>query len=371
MNYEIEFMPVGAATKAGDAIVVRYETKPGYFSLIVIDGGNADSGDAVVKHIHRYYGNDAVIAHAVLTHSDIDHACGFQKIVEQLDVRNVWMHLPWEAAQGSLRFFVNKNFTVQSLERRLWSDFDLISDIYETAISRGMTVQQPFAGAKIGPFAVLSPSKDFYEMLVPQIDRAPEADQSLLEAEGIWIGKSPRVNKAMDSRSPKGDKWVSESWESERLKEGGVTSAPNESSVVLYGDFGDGQKVLLTGDAGHWSLLLSSIFAEESGLPMQQFRFVQVPHHGSRSNVGPAILNRILGPVLPRGSAPKFAAYVSAPVDDEHHPRRMVLNAFTRRGGTVHATQGVAKCHTVGYDFKEGYSRAEPMPFANQVEDYD
>ena len=31
----------------------------------------------------------------------------------------------------------------------------------------------------------------------------------------------------------------------------------------------------------------------------------------------------------------RFSAFVSAPAEDDTHPRKMVLNAFTRRGGRV------------------------------------
>lgn len=43
MNCEIEFLPVGDASKAGDAIVVRYGDASAY-ELMVVDGGSLDSG---------------------------------------------------------------------------------------------------------------------------------------------------------------------------------------------------------------------------------------------------------------------------------------------------------------------------------------
>ena len=45
MNCEIEFLPVGDGCKAGDAIVVRYGEANSY-EIMVIDGGNLDSGKA-------------------------------------------------------------------------------------------------------------------------------------------------------------------------------------------------------------------------------------------------------------------------------------------------------------------------------------
>ena len=207
---------------------------------------------------------------------------------------------------------------------------------------------------------------------MPQFDRTPEADQAALEALGLWIGKPPGLFAKLASMAvAKVEQWVKETWESERLKDGGKTSATNESSVVLYGDFGPSKRVLLTADAGNWALHFSAHQAEKSGLPLQQFSFVQIPHHGSRSNVGPTILNRIVGPILPTSGEKKFLAYVSAPKDDECHPRKMVLNAFMRRGGVVAATQGQPKCYTVGYPFKAGYEPLIPVRFSDQVEDYD
>jgi beta-lactamase superfamily II metal-dependent hydrolase len=349
VNFEIEFLPVGEASKPGDAIVVRYEGNEGYFYLMVIDGGNVDSGKNVVSHIHKYYGAKAIVANAILTHCDADHASGFREVLQGLDVRNVWMHLPWLAAQGSLPYFADKKLTAEILAKKLRAEYNLIDEIYGIAVKRGMKVIQPFAGQKIGPFTVLSPDKSIYEILLPQFDRTPDADQAALEAVGLWIGKPPGLLAKMADRAIlKAEKWVKETLQNERLKDGGKTSATNESSVVLYGDFGPLHRVLLTGDAGHWALALSAYQAAQYGFPMQQFSFVQIPHHGSRSNVGPTILNQIVGLILPENSGRKFSAYVSAPADDESHPRRMVLNAFIRRGGSVVATQGVAKCFTIG-----------------------
>jgi hypothetical protein len=50
MNCEIEFLPVGDGCKPGDAIVVRYGDAQNY-ELMVIDGGNLDTGKEVVSHV--------------------------------------------------------------------------------------------------------------------------------------------------------------------------------------------------------------------------------------------------------------------------------------------------------------------------------
>ena len=148
------------------------------------------------------------------------------------------------------------------------------------------------------------------------------------------------------------------------------TSASNESSVVLYGAFDGGRRVLLTGDAGVNGLTWAANHAVEMGLALQNFAFVQIPHHGSRRNVGPSILNRLVGAPVAQGTPPTFVAYVSAPADDAEHPRRVVINAFTRRGATPMATQGQGKCWAGGFSTKPDYVSVPGLPFYPQVEEY-
>jgi beta-lactamase superfamily II metal-dependent hydrolase len=373
MDCEIEFLPVGDASKAGDAIVVRYGDVNAY-ELMVVDGGNLDSGKLLVEHVREQFGNHAVISHVVLTNADADHASGLREVLSELRVCNLWLHIPWMFSAVARPYFANKNWTDDSLTSAIFKEYDLVGGIVKLALEKKITIQQPFAGMIIGPFRVLSPMKEVYELFLPQFDRTPAPDQAAIEATGFWIGKSMATNpfaQLFEKAVAKIQKWVPETSENERLKDGGVTSASNESSVVLYGDFGAGRRVLLTGDAGVWALTLAAYYAEQAGLPLQDFMFVQIPHHGSRRNVGPTILNRLLGPIQAKGSVTRFSAFVSAPKDDDTHPRKMVLNAFMRRGATVVATKGIKKVYWGGFPSRAGYTPAEAMPFALEVEEYD
>jgi beta-lactamase superfamily II metal-dependent hydrolase len=143
-----------------------------------------------------------------------------------------------------------------------------------------------------------------------------------------------------------------------------ATSASNETSVVQMATFGD-KKILLTGDAGPEGLDEAAAFAEGMSISIQP-SLVQIPHHGSRRNVTPAVLNRWLGsyPSNRRGDA-----IASVGKDEELYPRKKVANAFTRRGYDVYATHG-------GWvNFYDGYSRrpnmgcASVIPFRPDVED--
>jgi len=59
MAYEIDFLPVEAGDKSGDAIAFRI-WRGQYFWVFVIDGGYRDSGDALVEHINYYYGTNTI-----------------------------------------------------------------------------------------------------------------------------------------------------------------------------------------------------------------------------------------------------------------------------------------------------------------------
>jgi beta-lactamase superfamily II metal-dependent hydrolase len=371
MNCEIEFLPVGDGSKPGDAIVVRYGDVNSY-ELMIVDGGNLDSGKALVEHIHDYFGSNSMISHVVLTHPDADHASGLREVLSGLTVKNLWLHMPWLFAKNSRPYFLNKNWTDEGLTKELINEYPLIVDLVNIAEEQKTQIIQPFAGGTIGPFRILSPYQEAYPFLLPQFDKTPEADQAAIEAAGWWIGKEPNLlAKLFEKAAAKVQKWIKESWDKELLKDGGITSACNETSVVLYGDFGVGRRVLLTGDVGAWGFAMAAHCAAQNNLALQDFMFVQIPHHGSRRNVGPTTLNQFLGPIQAEGTASRFSAFVSAPKDNDTHPRKMVLNAFIRRGARVLATQGNKKVYWGGFPPRPGYTGADPLSFTTQVEEYD
>ncbi|MCP5278913.1 MAG: hypothetical protein H6935_11205 [Thiobacillus sp.] len=369
MKCEIEFLPVGDASKAGDAIVVRYG-EPNAYGLMLVDGGTLDTGDAIIDHIRTEFGSTAYFNHVVLTHSDADHASGLRRVLEEVTCLELWLHIPWLHAAETRHLFKDKRWTDAGLEKAIKDEFPIISEIVDLAVQKGCKINFPGQGAQIGPFTVLSPNRPTYNYLLPQFDRTPEPDQAAIEAANMWIGKPNMFSKIFEIASRAAEKWTTESWEYERLRDGGITSASNESSVILYADLDPENRLLLTGDAGVNALWWATNFATANGLPLQQFSFVQVPHHGSRRNVGPTVLDALLGPKQPQQTN-RFAAFVSAPKDDASHPRKIVLNAFMRRGGRVIITQGAKKVHWGGFPPRSNYTSAEATEFSPIVEDYD
>ena len=97
--------------------------------------------------------------------------------------------------------------------------------------------------------------------------------------------------------------------------------------------------------------------------------FIQVPHHGSKRNVGPSILDRLVGPKC-NSDEHLSTAFVSAATNGEpKHPAKQVTNAFRRRGSYVFATQGQQICHSHGAPSRIGWSPLAPIAFYYEVEE--
>jgi hypothetical protein len=285
-----------------------------------------------------------------------------------LDVRSLWMHVPWVHAVAARPYFEDKGLTDESLAKKLRKEYNILGELWDLAIERKIPIYEPFQDTIIGPFRVLTPTEHAYVRLMPQFDRTPDPDEDALSREGFLLEKKTTPG-VLSELLEKMKSWVDERWDTELLKDDGKASASNESSTVLYGDFEAQGTVLLTGDAGPVALRWAADHMEAINLPLRAFELVQIPHHGSRSNVGPKLLDRIVGTRLPADQC-KTYAFVSAPRDDEKHPRKMVVNAFIRRCRGVYATQGKGVVLPRGFK-RQNYSPATALSFYSKVEDYD
>lgn len=369
MDFEIEFFPVGDASKAGDAIVIRYG-QFGRYEIMVIDGGTDASGEAIVEHIRDVYGEGVVVSHVVSTHPDSDHACGLRHVLRELRVANLWLHGLWYHARDAVAYFSDKRWTAEGLAQSIRREYPVIEELISIAQEKRVAIHEPFQGETIGPFTVLSPNRVTYQHLLPQFRKTPDPDVDYLKARNIWIGQ-PKVPGILAALVERAQSWVREDWDNERLREGAVTAAENESSTVLFGRFGN-TNVLLTADAGINALTWAKNYGQQNGIDVRTANLIQIPHHGSRSNVTPSLLNALVGLKLPRNSPETKFGVASVPKDDEKHPRKMVINAFRRRGVAVHKTQGIKfRFHSGTMPARPDERQAEAFGFFDSVEDYD
>ncbi|MFM9967445.1 MAG: ComEC/Rec2 family competence protein [Burkholderiales bacterium] len=361
-GYEIDFLPVGNGERSGDAIAVRYGST-GNYKVMVYDGGTQESGQALVDHIRTYYETNRV-DYVVNSHPDADHASGLAVVLEQMEVGELWMHRPWNYSDAILGYFQDSRITSQSLADRLQAKMAAAYALEELALGKGISIKEPFQGCRIGEFVVLSPNKEWYvHTLIPEFEKSPEQKDAL----GIIEAAMKKSMAAARTTIT----WIAESWGHESLRENVETSAENDSSAVLFAVFSE-RGVLLTGDSGIRALSASADLTESVGISLPDtLSFAQIPHHGSRNNVSTSALDRILGPRMrTNDAAASKVAFVSAGENSKTHPRKIVVNAFIRRGWRVIATQGSATRHHFQMP-NRNWGPASPMPFSNEGESWD
>ena len=88
---------------------------------------------------------------------------------------------------------------------------------------------------------------------------------------------------------------------------------------------------MFTGDAGEDAVSGALDSLASVNFSTSNFKFVQISHHGSEHNIGPAVLDRWLG--MPQTyDIQTRTAYVSSAKKAPKHPSDKVMNAFRRHG---------------------------------------
>lgn len=330
MAYEVDVHAVGEESKSGDAITLRFGNfvmNPSDQYVVVIDAGFSNSGEKLVDRIKNTYGTEFVDL-VISTHPDSDHINGLRVILENLKVEELWMHTPWNVSDEVKKLAEDRQFDEFVLPNKLKKSLEAAYDLEELAQKKGIKIVEPFEGTSAfnNIIHVLGPSIDYY------FELAAEFDEST-------TGLSPK------SFFEKVKNTISEVWHQDNLiePEENAVSARNNSSVITLIQLED--NFLFVGDAGVMALTRAADYADSKKFDLaSKIRYQHVPHHGSKRNIGPTILNRIVGPVLPKGQTINKTAFISAADGNPKHPSKRVTNAFKRRGVNVSATCGNDHC---------------------------
>jgi beta-lactamase superfamily II metal-dependent hydrolase len=348
--YEVDLLAVeseeGPGSKSGDAIAVHFKrASTGEDMVVVIDGGFTAVGDDLADHIQKWY-NTSYVDLVISTHPDADHINGLARLLERLDVGELLLHQPMLHHPNTSDF----------------SNIEAVENLLRVAKEQRVKVTEPFTGLSRfeGQLLILGPTERYYSKLVQQhieeqqsgvSQRAVKASARLMEfAKGL-------LDKAL-SHFP-----------AETLTDEGDTGPRNNSSVITLIQ-ADGYRLLFTGDAGIPALEAAANEYEEAIGQFESFplRFIQIPHHGSKHNVGPTILDQILGP-KGGASVTTTTAFASSAKADEKHPSPKVLNAFGRRGCDVAASEGRGIRHGNEAPPRQGWSALTPMPPLREEDD--
>lgn len=330
MAYQVDFFPVGEGSKSGDAIVMRFGDFSDYLKtqVVIIDGGFQSSGEALVNHIREVYGTTYVDL-VVSTHPDTDHSCGLAPVLEELKVGQLWMHKPWEHTYDISKMFQDGRVTDMSVAEGIRKSLENVRYLEKLATKKGISIVEPFTGLQdvTQSLTVLGPTKQFYESLLPDFRCTPTPKYESIISKML----SGSVALAVKIAETLGVETLVEPTEG--------THAENNSSVIMLFAHGN-DCILFTADAAVPALEQAIWQLAAIGFDFNRLRIVQVPHHGSKRNVGPQILDRILGPKRTDDAILRRAVVSASPDGEPKHPSKRVLNAFRRRGARTQSTMG-------------------------------
>ncbi|NQT59820.1 MAG: hypothetical protein HQ557_12625 [Bacteroidetes bacterium] len=366
MLYEIDFLPVGDGEKSGDAISLRYSSDGGNrWTIGVIDGGTQESGEALLEHIPKYYGSMNV-DFVICTHPEQDHASGLSIVLDKLNVSQMLMHRPWEHIDQIYPFVTDGRVSKESLRKRLIDGHPYAYTLQEKANEKGIPIYEPFSDSYspiIPNLTILGPSLEYYRSCLCNFRSITEVTETTADSIARKILElRKKVSTAVN--------WIAETWDDEKLMEPteDKVSGENNSGVISMFTFGE-KKILLTADVGVPALNQAISCANSHGVILGGFYLFQAPHHGSKRNLGPSVLDKLLGPKRKKGNLPEYTVFISTSKEtDPKHPSKRVVNALIRRGAKVIVTQRSTKRHYSPGMPDRGWQDATPLPFYNQVE---
>lgn len=354
-KYHIRFFQVGEASKGGDAIVIELFDEKNAVHIVVIDGGYKETGDDIVDYLTEkyYHDNVPVYVEVVLnTHPDIDHISGLKCILEsdKIKVGKLFMNRPWKEAGLKKSDFDDNRITKNSLAERIRNEFNMADGIEEIAQSKKIKILKAFNNCPIDSYQsilyILSPSYTFYKVHLLQSGKTPDNLYS-------------KYNKPYVPTSTDEESYFPSSWKEIEWFDDEQTSDINETSLVIalvLGEF----KVLFTGDAGKVALNLALDNWEAMGYHSTDFTVVQLPHHGSRKNIDPAILKRL--------NASEFIISCPPQGEKEGHPSRRLMNKILE----INPNAKIYRTGNASFNFYEGinvnYTAQIPQRVSNSMD---
>src|SRR5690606_4496875 len=257
--------------------------------------------------------------------------------------------------------FKDGRITDASIGERLAHNLERAYSMVKLAEAKEVVVREPFTGLKdsSGFIEVLGPAVEYYETLILDFDGMPEkaVETSAMESLSSMFDVLKSTLKKV---------WVN--WGEDHISDDGVTSAKNNSSVITQLTV-DGQRFLFTGDSGIEALEQAADVIDDFHAH-NELKMIQIPHHGSRRNVGPVVLDRLVGSRVSMGESIDVVAIASTAKNGEpKHPRKAVLNAFTHRGAHVLVTKGNGIRHSHDAPKRLGWGSLTPEPYHYEYEE--
>ena len=349
--YELRFFQVGNASKGGDAIFIRFLDEYQKPTVIIVDGGYKETGGKIIEYMKSL--NISVIDLVINTHPDIDHISGLIRLFEEttFTIKKLIMNRPWKDSNITADFFADNRITDNSVNKRMTEAFKYAYQLEQVAIAKigENNIIHPVIGNNyFGCLTILSPSKDLYRNKLLESDKTPTTvdDDSNANLFSRTMNKLVRYIKGFML------------WQNED------TTPINETSIVSLLCMPD-QNYLLTADAGKNDIKEALDYKDSQfGLAYKSIDVLQLPHHGSRKNVTPALIQRI--------GAKDYI--ISCPPNglDSHHPSRRMVNMVLEKVPRARIfTTADCCCFVFHYNFNWQLTPQTPLRAFYEIEDYD
>ena len=324
MGFEIDVLGVGDASKGGDAIAFRYGdllSTPIQQKVIVVDGGYTKNGDELYELITKRY-NTKQIYIAILTHPDDDHVQGLKRLFEYDDIKvaNLIMHRPWNNKSVINAEYADGRITNNSIAERLKSTFSCAYELSCLAEKKSTKIIEPSIYshnlAMDANLSILAPSNDWYLKKILESDKTPLCEGT--ETKRITFSD---VDEDEDYKVGEIVEWKYDDPH---------TTPINETSIVALFEHNN-VKVLFTGDVGREGLRLAMEEANRQNISVNDLKIFISPHHGSRKNITPELMDCIKS---------TFTFLSTPKKGDPHHPSRRLVNKYIEKGHRLFSTNG-------------------------------
>jgi len=308
---EIDMLSLGNA----DSILITKWTN-GDAERVLVDGGRPEDAQTVKSFLDSQ--QVSRVDHLVCSHPDSDHVGGLVELVRgnSVCIGKGWVHQPDLHPGGKHLAELLRGQKLSETVGHLQKTFAQQDELVRTLRDKGVPVEEPFAGKRIGYVEVCGPSEQYYEQLLTDIKSIVEGDLNYycVEKAGrkVWHDYGCDISVG-------------------RLLEGSTRPENDTSTVLLVAD--EAGKYLFTADAGVQAQKRATEYRDLSGC-----RWMQIPHHGSRYSCDPELVQYF---------RPKIA-FVSAAGDCDH-PSSEVIEAYEKAGATVYATYQAAPPGLHGY----------------------
>ncbi len=316
MALEIDMLSVGN----GDAIIIRTSDNTNEH-VVLIDAGHHSDGETVINHIEKWTTRKDVIDLLISTHPHDDHIGGLLEVLDKMKVQEVLIHDP-NTFQEQIKSL--KSIATREQTERAKKSLDSLNKVIDKIDCKGIPCKQPFTGVEYelldgATLTIVGPTEEFYTNLAPQI-------------------KSRQEQTTTYSRS-----------DAEVVDENDDASPFNNSCVITLLTY-KGSKYLFTADAGPKSF--DSVI-ECSSEDLSNVHWMQIPHHGSKSNITSELIDYFSPEV----------AYVSAKGGDGIHPSPEVVRLFQKQGCKVYGTfkDGSLRHRNGNAPDRERYVTADPL----------